>query len=55
MAVLISENQSVRTYNEKSANGERAIVHDYGDTKIPVPGVTTEQMVQALKSCGKDK
>lgn len=53
MAVLIPENQSVRIYNEQSANGPQAIVHLYGETKIPLPGVTAEQVVQALQSCGK--
>jgi hypothetical protein len=55
MAVLISENQSVRIYNEQSASGEQAVVHLFGETKIQVPGVTAEQVIQALRTCGKEE
>lgn len=55
MAVLIPENQSVRIFNETNANGENAVVHLYGETKIQVPGVTAEQVIAALKSCGKEQ
>ncbi|TYC64961.1 hypothetical protein FMN63_21170 [Stappia sp. BW2] len=51
MAVLIPENQSVRIFNEQSAKGEGAVVHLYGETKIPVPGVKAEQIIEALRSC----
>lgn len=51
MAVLIPENQSVRIYNEQSAAGDTAIVHLFGETKIQVPGVTAEQIIEALKAC----
>lgn len=52
MAVLIPENQSVRIYNEQTATGSQAIVHLFGETKIQVPGVTAEQVIAALRSCG---
>lgn len=51
MAVLIPENQSVRIYNEQAADGATAIVHLFGETKIQVPGVTAEQIIEAMKSC----
>ncbi|WP_269581028.1 hypothetical protein [Roseibium sp. Sym1] len=51
MAVLIPENQSVRIYNEQSADGEHAVVHLFGETKIQVPGVMAEQIVEALRRC----
>jgi len=51
MAVLIPENQSVRIYNEQTSNGATAVVHLFGETKIQVPGVTAEQIVQAMKTC----
>jgi len=51
MAVLIPENQSVRIYNEQSANGENAVVHLFGETKIQVPGVKAEQIIEAMKAC----
>ncbi len=55
MAVLIPENQSVRIFNETNVeNGVHAVVHLYGETKIQVPGVTAEQVIEALKSCGKE-
>ncbi len=53
MAVLIPENQSVRIFNEQSVKGEGAVVHLYGETKIQVPGVKAEQIIEALKSCEK--
>ncbi|MEM5581958.1 MULTISPECIES: hypothetical protein [unclassified Roseibium] len=55
MAVLIAENQSVRIYNEQTASGDQAIVHLFGETKIQVPGVTAEQVIAALKSCGRQQ
>lgn len=55
MAVLIPENQSVRIYNEQTASGDRAIVHLFGETKIQVPGVTAEQVITALKTCGRQQ
>ena len=47
MAVLIPENQSVRIFNEQTTKGEVAVVHLYGETKIQVPGVNAEQIIEA--------
>jgi len=55
MAVLIPENQSVRIFNEQTDSGSIAVVHLYGETKIQVPGVTAEQIVQALKTCRRSE
>ncbi len=52
MAVLIPEDQSVRIFNESAATGETAVVHLYGETKIQLPGVTAQQVIEALKTCG---
>ncbi|WP_299817222.1 hypothetical protein [uncultured Roseibium sp.] len=52
MAVLIPEDQSVRIFNESTATGETAVVHLYGETKIQLPGVTAQQVIEALKTCG---
>jgi|GEM_PF-2884722 len=52
MAVLIPEDQSVRIYNENTGNGETAVVHLFGETKIQVPGVRAEQVIEALRNCG---
>jgi hypothetical protein len=51
MAVLIPDDQSVRIYNEETADGETAVVHLYGETKIQVPGVKAEQIIGALRDC----
>ncbi|AQQ05873.1 MULTISPECIES: hypothetical protein [Stappiaceae] len=55
MAVLIPENQSVRIFNEQSVKGEGAVVHLYGETKIQVPGVKAEQIIEALRDCQPPK
>jgi hypothetical protein len=55
MAVLIPENQSVRIFNERTDGSPAAVVHLYGETKIQVPGVTAEQIVEALKTCRRSE
>ncbi|PVB61703.1 hypothetical protein [Labrenzia sp. 011] len=53
MAVLIPEDQSVRIFNETGTNGETAVVHLYGETKIQLPGVSAEQVIEALRNCAE--